>query len=581
MADPLEPALRGGPIAVGKRFVLSSALTHLLVGFIVLFVLTALVSTWAAYDRSVALGRFCLILAGSLLVILAPKMAGRRPETALGLLTLLSGGVAASLGIFYLSSTLWPANEHSGMWLASDFFAHIVRSLSPTGNLHENLVANALVVLIPLTAGGTVWQWQRRRLPAVGMVFLLGIDILALIVTGSRGAMLGLAVAGGVTAYSFARLDHIRPSIAKLCDFMLLIGIIVGLVLYGAIILYPSFDALLGISAMGGSAASRISLWRDTLPLIIDYLYTGSGLHSTAMVYSTYTFLLHVPLFYHAHNLYLQIAVEQGLPGAIAFLGMMTAGVYAMWDGHTKLAGSARLFCITTLASLVALLVHGLFEAELYVGPLAPLLFLPFAFVGLITAQVRFDDFSASRVSLRPNRESHPYRLGGLAAILLLSVIMGWWPHAKATLLANLGAVAQTRAELGAYRWPEQPIQDEVRRSSPSLLTAATGWYQQALRSNPQNVTANRRLGQIKLSLGEYSTALRYLETAYAGAPYQRATRQMLGEAYAITGNIEEAVTLWRQLDAEQQQFELRRWWYDHIDADREAQRIKQALDRL
>jgi hypothetical protein len=74
-----------------------------------------------------------------------------------------------------------------------------------------------------------------------------------------------------------------------------------------------------------GRRLSRIALWRDSLPLIQDYFFTGSGLGATAMIYATYAYLLHVPYLYHAHNLYVQIALEQGVPALLAWLGLMAA----------------------------------------------------------------------------------------------------------------------------------------------------------------------------------------------------------------------------------------------------------------
>jgi O-antigen ligase len=76
----------------------------------------------------------------------------------------------------------------------------------------------------------------------------------------------------------------------------LIVAVLGSLALYVAIVASPELDALLGISARGGSALSRIELWRDSIPLIADYFFTGAGLASTAMVYATYAYLLHVPI---------------------------------------------------------------------------------------------------------------------------------------------------------------------------------------------------------------------------------------------------------------------------------------------
>jgi predicted Zn-dependent protease len=154
-------------------------------------------------------------------------------------------------------------------------------------------------------------------------------------------------------------------------------------------------------------------------------------------------------------------------------------------------------------------------------------------------------------------------------------------PAARAVFQTNLGALAQTRAELSVYRWPEWPIQDAVRRTPEVDLGPALTRYRAALALDPTNVTANRRLGQIELSRGEYEAAQRHLEAAYAAAPEQRATRQMLGEIYAIAGRRAEAAFLWQGLDLGQDQLPIRAWWYRSIGEDEKAERIEEAAERL
>ena len=131
-------------------------------------------------------------------------------------------------------------------------------------------------------------------------------------------------------------------------------------------------------------------------------------------------------------------------------------------------------------------------------------------------------------------------------------------PGGRAALEANLGAVAQTRAELSVYAWPAWPIQDELRRSPEIDLAPAIARYQAALARTPRNAAANRRLGQIELSRGQYDAARAHLEAAYATAPQSRATRQMLAESYAIAGDVERAAELLRTVDTDNGQIDAR-----------------------
>jgi tetratricopeptide (TPR) repeat protein len=180
-------------------------------------------------------------------------------------------------------------------------------------------------------------------------------------------------------------------------------------------------------------------------------------------------------------------------------------------------------------------------------------------------------------VARRPGRG--PTRPGlwlaiGLACVVLLLMVL---PSARAAWQANLGAVAQTRAELSVYDWPEWPIQDAVRRANPAILEPALRRYDAALELDPQNVTANRRLGQIELSLGRYAEAERHITAAYTAAPGDRAGRQLLGEIKAISGATEEAAALWHSVNLAQRQPDSRQWWYNDIGEPEKAALIERA----
>jgi tetratricopeptide (TPR) repeat protein len=332
------------------------------------------------------------------------------------------------------------------------------------------------------------------------------------------------------------------------------------------VVLQPGFDGLLSLLARAGGASvpSRVELWRRVLDLIQDYVFTGSGLGGTTMVYSSYSLLVHVPYFSHAHSLYLQIALEQGVPGLLAFLWLAGLGLVAVWRRRPRCPD--RAVARLSLTSLVALLVHGTLDSELYVSSLVPVVFLPigFALAALLPAEVAERPPGCPRAWLR--------RVPVLPALAVLAVSAAvCLPATRALLHANLGAVTQTRVELSTYHWPEWQIQDAVRRAREASLAAAIGHYHAALALNRADVTANRRLGQIELSLGQYQLARPHLEAAYEAAPERRPTRQLLGEAYAVTGEPERAAALWRTLDLGQGQLGQRQGWYETLG---EKQRV-------
>jgi hypothetical protein len=65
---------------------------------------------------------------------------------------------------------------------------------------------------------------------------------------------------------------------------------------------------------------------------------------------------------------------------------------------------------------------------------------------------------------------------------------------------------------------------------------------------------------------------------AYAIAPEQRVTRQLLGELYAVTGDVTHAVEVWQSGDTDPHKLELRQWWYTHLGEDQQAYWLTEAL---
>ncbi|HSJ52869.1 MAG TPA: tetratricopeptide repeat protein, partial [Anaerolineae bacterium] len=216
--------------------------------------------------------------------------------------------------------------------------------------------------------------------------------------------------------------------------------------------------------------------------------------------------------------------------------------------------------------SVGIVLLHGFMESALY-GTGVLLLFLPLAFA-LPDGQPRAETGEPRR------KRGLLLAFGVVLALALALVLVG--PRALlAQTYANLGAVHQGQAELALYSWPEWPVQDAVRRAVD--LERPVGELERALALAPGNGTANRRLGTIELSLGEYEDALRHLEAAYAAEPWSVTTRQLLGEALVVNGGLDEGRALWAGVNDEQNQLELRAFWYSSIGDERREAAVRQA----
>jgi tetratricopeptide (TPR) repeat protein len=307
-----------------------------------------------------------------------------------------------------------------------------------------------------------------------------------------------------------------------------------------------------------------------SLTLVQDYPFIGSGLDSFKMLYSTYVMLIHVGFISDSHNLFLSVAIDQGLPALLSLIAMWILFAVIAWrmmvpprvyvknvDPNPSLLGVAAL-------SLIVVLVHGMVESALY-GQGVVLLFFPLAY--------------AVRAHGKPSRTN--MRLGTSVLLLCLCMPLGLMLLMPRTTLSmaysNLGSVHQSQTELSVYAWPEWVVQDEVRNSVD--LDQAIAEFEQALTWNPRNATANRRLAMIELSQGRYKDALRHLELAHSIEPDNLTTRQLLGEALIVNGRVREGLAQWDGLSNEQMQLHLRAFWYEYIGDVERAAWIRKAAE--
>ena len=223
------------------------------------------------------------------------------------------------------------------------------------------------------------WQSRLRAMADGRALWLTSATVfmvVALAVTLSRSAMFGFAVALALGVWlrpAGGRVLHRRPER----------WIAAGLILAAAAVLVRVDPATLGsrITAAPVSAASRLVIWRETLPVLGDFWLTGTGVGTYETVMLLYQRAMPEVRFNQAHNHYLQLATEGGvllaIPLVMAARGylrkaakMMTsdgsgmyfvragalcglAGVAAQSVWETGLTTPANAFLAAVLAAIV------------------------------------------------------------------------------------------------------------------------------------------------------------------------------------------------------------------------------------
>ncbi len=511
-----------------------------------LFVMAAGLSVWVAYDRAPAWTKFAVILAGVALyyalVFLPRGLRWRKGE--IDTTRLIFALTPAMIFVYFLLTA--DLSYRLGKIPALDPMMRLVMLVQPRAGLPEmntNTLGGLMAALLPLQFHALFgWRPSQRALWLGGALILL--SLFALLLSASRAGWLSLAV---VALFWLLRRLIGRGAARAFAAGLVFVAILAGVWLF------------FGNRIVDTVASERAPVWAGGFQLATDYLFTGLGLANFTMPFSSYTWLIHVPYLTHAHNLYLDLWLETGLFGLFAF------GMAVVIAFRAPLRGW-RAAC---LAAVGVMLLHGALDDPLFAYGLPGQLFMWLPFV----AMAREAD-----AQYLPARA--PLVVAG-AAFALVALVIALVPPAQAVWQANLGALAQTRIELNDYSNAKWGIQDSLRRSGTIDLAPALQHYRQALALDPANATANRRLGQIELAVGNYDAAAGHLRMAYAMTPDFRASRQLFGEARAIAGDIDGAVDLWRSIDAAQGQLQQRLDWYRYLKDELRAARIAEVLQRL
>jgi O-antigen ligase len=582
--DLTEGAFRAGLLPLGL-LVAMMALAALRTGVrirptafaapLALLLLTAGVSMAAAYDPNLAWHKgWLLVGALGLYAALAHQPDRLRRYAALSGL----GAAAAGLTLYFLLSTDWtdlaleaPALADLGLRISRRLLGALPldrRLHAVNANVIGGMQALLLPCYVPLLLvphrAPDASPLRRWRIPLTVLGALgAALTLAGLILTVSRGAWVAVAAVGSLWIVGRA-LGALWRRNRRLGIAAVAILSAVGLVAVAAAARRaPALDALPLIG-------DRVWLVRTGLPLARAVPFTGIGLGTFMMQYSTYSLLIHVGFVPHSHNMLLDLAIEQGIAGALAYVALVLTG--AIWGLRAlrEASGTQAVVLRAALAALGVGVLHGVVDDVLYGTHALLLLLVPF---GLLVSAARAPRPPEARSRAAPDAAA----LGGtltlavlLIGLLVLGLIAG--PNGiRAAWHANRGAVAQARLVLGAYD-PERrrPSLGTLRRELD--LRPALAHFRRALAHDPTNPTARQRMAMIALDRRQFDAALVGMETLWQAGHRDRVTRLLYGDALVAAGRVDEAVPIIEGLPFAHARLLGQAWTY-HLagDPDRET----------
>ncbi len=351
-------------LIAGRRIMRFEPLDYAVVLFLFLYILGSFTSIDFSLSVLPTLVFTCFILGYFLVVnLIRDEKWFRRALTALT----LSASFEALYGIYqnYFSKAdnTWQDTE-----MFDDIAGRVVSTLENPNVLGEYLILCLPLLFLSIWIGNGTQEKLRRCIPFV-------LCSTCLIFTWSRGAWLGFIFSMIVLLLMLSRKS------------LMLCFAGVAAVPFLPFVLPPNIlHRFTSIGNLKDSSTSyRVSIWRGTLRMLKDHFFSGigSGIDLFPLVYRDYS-LIGIEKAPHSHNLYLQLLVEMGIWGLLAFLLIVL--FCAKTTFHTVNRDkmdrnrliSAGLFC-----GILAVLIQGMTD---YIWYNYRMFLIFWLFVGLLSA---------------------------------------------------------------------------------------------------------------------------------------------------------------------------------------------------
>jgi putative inorganic carbon (HCO3(-)) transporter len=272
-----------------------------------------------------------------------------------------------------------------------------VQRLALPGNtsdaVHPNLLAGAICLFFPFIVAALVsWRPDRhQKFIRIGLLLLTVLTVIILVLTQSRSGWLGM-IAGTITLLvTWAILLSPSPgrTILRLTLLALVLGGLLAIALVGPqrisqLWLDPPQQTVIGTFT---TLNFRRELWPWAVTAVSDFPLTGTGLGAfRSVLFRLYPVTLRTTRDVgHAHNIFLQTALDFGLPGLVAYLAVLLLAGVLLWR-VARFDGQLRPFALGLFACLVAFHVFGIADA-VAVGAKPSLLY--WLLLGLVTGMNR------------------------------------------------------------------------------------------------------------------------------------------------------------------------------------------------
>lgn len=182
----------------------------------------------------------------------------------------------------------------------------------------------------------------------------------------SRGGIISL-VAGTVFFLIFYtdKKPGKKPGLLK--TGILAILVISGVTWFGWEDIASRFSDIKNIE-IEGNGYSRLSIWKDTIPLIKKFIITGSGFGSFESIFPSFLTFHGPRMVDHAHNDYLEFAATGGIVSfLLIFFFLFSVIKAARINYHKRRDRLPILIYAASMSGIISILIHSIFDFNMQI----------------------------------------------------------------------------------------------------------------------------------------------------------------------------------------------------------------------
>lgn len=352
---------------------------------LLLMSIMVLVSIWATYDLNISLGKVCGVMLGIAVFFVFVNQGKTKRDWLICLGVLLGCGLGIA-GISLLG-THWVTGGKLAFLtdITSKLPVRVTGLAGATEGFHPNEVAGALLWVLPLMLAVAIGLIIRVFFPPkdknlgknnpwhVAALFVMTLAViftlLIFILTLSRTAYLAILITAGILGWIILpRRWQIGLGVLGITA-LVIVGYALSRLDLNTINQYlfnsASGDTASSINSMEG----RLEIWTRAYECIQDFSYTGMGMNT----FRTAVYIVHPPRLFnpdtdigHAHNEFLQAALDLGVPGLVSFVWLYIAAFITLFKSYRiaiKFDRDALPWILGLTGGLIAHLLFGLNDA--------------------------------------------------------------------------------------------------------------------------------------------------------------------------------------------------------------------------